>query len=143
MINHATIAILAVLLFANFARASRSCLDQDQAARTWPFRQLITDDDGCWTYRKIPLPIERPAQAMQVKPHDPHDPQAFEQQWNAAVEKEAKALEPGVPLMDRWPEPQRPVKKKPDVTVAVFVIFSIGILAAALYIVLFGSKRRT
>ncbi|MGA8902735.1 hypothetical protein [Bradyrhizobium sp.] len=45
-------AVLAVLLLtaAPTARASRHCLDQAEAARTWPAQTIVKDGDGCWTY---------------------------------------------------------------------------------------------
>jgi hypothetical protein len=53
------LAIVA-LLFAP-AHASRSCLDKNEAARTWPSRALAIDDDRCWTYFRRgfkPAPVE-------------------------------------------------------------------------------------
>ncbi|SHN82720.1 hypothetical protein SAMN05444170_5220 [Bradyrhizobium erythrophlei] len=49
-------ATLAVLLLAGTptAHASRHCLDQAEAARTWPTRTLVKDGDGCWTYDRHP-----------------------------------------------------------------------------------------
>ena len=45
----AALAVMALGL-ATTAQASRHCLDQVQAARTWPARALAKDGDGCWTY---------------------------------------------------------------------------------------------
>ena len=45
----AALAIMALGL-ATTAQASRHCLDQAEAARTWPTRALAKDGDGCWTY---------------------------------------------------------------------------------------------
>ena len=136
MINLCTIAIVAVLLFGA-AHASQSCLDQDQAAPTWPFRQLTTDADGCWTYRKVPLPVERPQESG-----------TSDRQWTADVEKEMKILEPGVPLMDRWPAETpmprpHPIKRGIDNgATTTFLIFSVVILSAAVCTVLFGGRKR-
>jgi hypothetical protein len=54
---------LAILLLAmtSSAQASRRCLDQAEAARTWPTRMLAQDDDGCWTYDHRPPTAEAPA----------------------------------------------------------------------------------
>ena len=49
MIRAAVVLAIAALLSAP-AHASRSCLDKNEAARTWPGRVLAIDDDGCWTY---------------------------------------------------------------------------------------------
>src|ERR1700746_103642 len=46
-------AVLAILVLAAFtltAQASRRCLDNAEAARTWPTQALMKDGDGCWTY---------------------------------------------------------------------------------------------
>lgn len=50
-------AALAALLFVfpSASYASRHCLDQPEAARTWPERALAQDDDGCWTYDHRPV----------------------------------------------------------------------------------------
>lgn len=36
------------MLFYSFANAG--CLTRDQAAKTWPTRELTRDGDGCWTF---------------------------------------------------------------------------------------------
>jgi hypothetical protein len=55
-------AVLAILLLtgAPAAHASRRCLDQAEAARTWPTRTLVKDGDGCWTYDRRPPRTEAP-----------------------------------------------------------------------------------
>jgi hypothetical protein len=55
-------AALAVLLLAGttMAQASRHCLDQAEAARTWPTQRLVKDGDGCWTYNHHPAREEVP-----------------------------------------------------------------------------------
>jgi hypothetical protein len=59
-------AALAILLLtgAPTAHASRHCLDQAEAARTWPTQVLVKDGDGCWTYdhrpRRAELPVAAP-----------------------------------------------------------------------------------
>ena len=57
-------AALAFLLLAGttVAQASRHCLDQAEAARTWPTQRLAKDGDGCWTYdhrpaREVPVRV--------------------------------------------------------------------------------------
>ena len=56
-------AALAILLLAttSAALASRRCLDQAEAGRTWPTRPLAQDGDGCWTYDHHPSAAETPA----------------------------------------------------------------------------------
>ena len=61
MIRAAVVLAIVALLSAP-AHASRSCLDKNEAARTWPDRVLAIDDDGCWTYFRRglkPAPVER------------------------------------------------------------------------------------
>lgn len=59
-------AALAILLLVGMpmAQASRHCLDQAEAARTWPTQRLAKDGDGCWTYDHRPahdqLPVRGP-----------------------------------------------------------------------------------
>jgi len=48
------IIVAACLISAAPTLASRSCLDKNEAGRTWPARQLVKDEDGCWTYRRDP-----------------------------------------------------------------------------------------
>ena len=45
---------LALLTTAQTAHAARHCLNRNEAARTWPTRQLVKDGDGCWTTRNAP-----------------------------------------------------------------------------------------
>lgn len=72
-------AVLAFLLLtgAPTAHASRHCLDQAEAARTWPTQVLVKDGDGCWTYdhrpRRAELPVavpETPAPMQETPPVD-------------------------------------------------------------------------
>jgi hypothetical protein len=55
----AAVAIL-LLAFTSTAYASRHCLDQAEAARTWPARALTQDADGCWTYDHNPPSMKVP-----------------------------------------------------------------------------------
>jgi hypothetical protein len=65
-------AALAVLLLTgtSTAHASRHCLDQAEAGRTWPTQMLVKDGDGCWTYdhrlRRAELPVAVPETPMPV-----------------------------------------------------------------------------
>jgi len=72
-------AALAFLLLtgAPTAHASRHCLDQAEAGRTWPTQTLVKDGDGCWTYdhrpRRAELPVavpETPAPVRETTPAD-------------------------------------------------------------------------
>jgi hypothetical protein len=81
----ATLTIMALALTST-AYASRHCLDQAEAARTWPTRNLVKDGDGCWTYDRRP-------QRAEVRLATPE----------AVVPVVAPPVRP-VKLMDRWPE---------------------------------------
>ena len=70
-------AVLAFVLLtgAPTAHASRHCLDQAEAARTWPTQMLVKDGDGCWTYdhrpRRVEFPVavpETPAPVRETTP---------------------------------------------------------------------------
>lgn len=66
-------AAFALLLLAGApdARASRHCLDQAEAGRTWPTQALVKDGDGCWTYDRHPprteTPVAPPQRPVQVQ----------------------------------------------------------------------------
>jgi hypothetical protein len=116
----ATLTIMALAL-SSTAYASRHCLDQAEAARTWPTRNLTKDGDGCWTYDR------RPARA-EVR--------------LATPEAVAPLVRP-VKLMDRWPEtnqdliqldprefdPQPTPEPKPSVNVSQLALFVSIVLA--------------
>ena len=61
-------AALAILLLTGTqdARASRHCLDQAEAGRTWPAQALMKDGDGCWTYDRHPPRAEAPVAPPQT-----------------------------------------------------------------------------
>lgn len=81
----ATLTIMALALTST-AYASRYCLDQTEAARTWPTRNLVKDGDGCWTYDRRP---QRPEVRLAAP--------------EGVVPVAAPAVRPAK-LMDRWPE---------------------------------------
>lgn len=82
----ATLTIMALALTST-AYASRHCLDQAEAARTWPTRNLMKDGDGCWTYDRRPPRAE-------LRLATPEE---------AVVPVGGPAVLPAK-LMDRWPE---------------------------------------
>ena len=68
-------AALALLLaFTPAAQASRHCLDQAEAARTWPARALTQDGDGCWTYDRHPPPVGAAVLIAEEPPAAARDP---------------------------------------------------------------------
>jgi hypothetical protein len=75
---------IAALALASTAQASRHCLDQAEAGRTWPTRALVKDGDGCWTYDRRPPRAEVPVLRPQTSPLFVPARQSM--------------------LMDRWPE---------------------------------------
>jgi hypothetical protein len=81
----AALTIMALALTTT-AYASRHCLDQTEAARTWPTRSLMKDGDGCWTYDRRPSRGE-------VRIATPE----------AIVPVVASVVRPPK-LMERWPE---------------------------------------
>ena len=82
----ATLTIMALALTST-AYASRHCLDQAEAARTWPTRDLVKDGDGCWTYDRRPSRAELRLATPQ-----------------AVVPVTAPPVWPAKLMMDRWPD---------------------------------------
>jgi hypothetical protein len=50
--GRAVLALVVIIACPMAAHASRSCLDQAEAARAWPGKPIATDGDGCWTSSK-------------------------------------------------------------------------------------------
>ena len=155
MIRAAMILAIATLLSAP-AHASRSCLDRNEAARTWPGRVLAIDDDGCWTYFRRglkPAPVDdsvddRAATAQPTVPPDMRE-------WSNTMAAMAE-INPAVqatPWIDRWPDtivlPPKPVYVEPPHPLLRKILLAIAIatLFAALVAVAFGGiierKRET
>ncbi len=155
MIRAAIILAIAALLSAP-AHASRSCLDRDEAARTWQGRVLAIDDDGCWTYFRRglkPSPVDdsvndRAANAQPTAPPDMGE-------WSntkAAMAEISPAVQ-ATAWIDRWPDmivvPPKPVFAEPPHPLMrkVLLIIAIVTLCGALVAVAFGGiiqhKRET
>ena len=155
MIRAAIILAIAALLSAP-VQASRSCLDRDEAARTWQGRVLAIDDDGCWTYFRRglkPSPVDdsvnnRAANAQPTVPPDMRE-------WSntmAAMAEIGPAVQ-ATPWIDRWPDmiavPPKPVFVEPPHPLMrkVLLIIAIVTLCGALVAVAFGGiiehKRET
>jgi hypothetical protein len=169
MIRAAVLLAIAALLSAP-AHASRSCLDKNEAARTWPGRVLAIDDDGCWTYFRRglkPAPADdsindRAANAQPTAPADDsmNDRAANAQptvppdmrEWSNTMAAMAE-IYPAVqapPWIDRWPArivvPPKPVLVEPSQPLMREVLLVIAIVA--LVAVAFGGmierrKRQT
>src|SRR5262245_24820981 len=90
-------AALALLLLADMspAEASPRCLDQAEAARTWPTQALSKDGDGCWTYDHHPRRAEVPA----TIPLIPVQETTLTDRWEDAnmLQIEAREFEPEPP----------------------------------------------
>lgn len=86
-------AALAILLLVGttMAQASRHCLDQAEAARTWPTQRLVKDGDGCWTYNHRPLREEGPVRVPEKTPVPVREAKLADR-W---VDMEVLRLEPG------------------------------------------------
>ena len=106
MIRVASVLAIVALLPAP-AHTSRSCLDKNEAARTWPSRALAIDDDGCWTYFRRGL---KPAlvnesvndRAPNAQPTVPPDAR----EWSNTMAA-MPAIDPAVQAtrwVDRWPD---------------------------------------
>jgi hypothetical protein len=143
MIIRLAIIVAACLISAAPTQASRSCLDKSEAVRTWPARQLVKDEDGCWTYRrdsKSP-PVEQTA--APARPADPPPPDM--RQWANAM---AAMPAPVTPWVDRWPNVHTVDLKKPGPIVetkapllsarTVILTVTILVLCVALVEVAFG-----
>lgn len=106
-----TFAIAAACLIATSAQASRSCLNKTEATRTWPTKQLMIDDDGCWTYRRGPRIEEAPASSRAIAPPDLL-------QWSDIMAAQASIDPVSTPWVDRWPdivmEQRKPRFVEPD-----------------------------
>jgi hypothetical protein len=102
----AIIAAGCLIAMAAPAHASRSCLDKSEAGRTWPARQLVKDDDGCWTYRRDVKPpvVEQTAAPPRVTDPPPPDMRTWA---NAMAAMPVPVSVPVVtPWVDRWPNVQ-------------------------------------
>ena len=146
MIRAAMVLAIVPLLFAP-AHASRSCLDKNEAARTWPSRALAIDDDGCWTYFRRgfkPAPVEDSVndRAPTAQPTIP--PGA--RKWSNTM-AEMPEIDPKVQAtrwVDRWPDvivvPLKPVSVEPPqpLTRTILVVIAIIALSVSLIVVAFG-----
>ena len=156
MIRAAMVLAIVALLFAP-AHASRSCLDKNEAARTWPGRALAIDDDGCWTYFRRgfkPAPVEdsvsdRAATAQPIIP-----PGARKRSNTMAEMPEIDPKVQATRWVDRWPEvivvPPKPVFVEPPQSSMRTILLVIAIVAmgVSLVAVAFGGmidqrKRET
>ena len=147
MIRVAVVLAVAALLSAP-AHASRSCLDKNEAARTWPDRVLTIDDDRCWTYFRRglkPAPVDdsvndRAPNAQQTVPPDMRE-------WSntMAAMAEVNPTVQATPWIDRWPDmivvPPKPVFVEPPQSSMrkVLLVIAIVTLCCALVAVAFGS----
>ena len=107
MVRAALFLAIAALLCAP-AHASSSCLDKNEAARTWPGRVLAIDDDGCWTYFRRGL---KPAsvddsvndRAASAQPTIP-PPDLTEWSNTMAAMADTNPAVQATPWIDRWPD---------------------------------------
>lgn len=99
-------AALAILLLTGttMAQASRHCLDQAEAARTWPTQRLAKDGDGCWTYNHRPVREEVPVRVPEKTPVPVLEAKLADR-W---VDADMLRLEPGELEPTRISEPPSP-----------------------------------
>ena len=144
MIIRLAIIVAACLISAAPTQASRSCLDKSEAGRTWPARQLIKDEDGCWTYRRDAKSPAIEQTAAQPRPADPA-PSDMRQWANAMAAMPVQVT----PWVDRWPNVHTIELKKPPPPVVetktpllsvrtVILTITILVLCVALIEVAFG-----
>jgi hypothetical protein len=146
MIRAAMVLAIVALLFAP-AHASRSCLDKNEAARTWPGRALAIDDDGCWTYFRRgfkPAPVEDSAndRAPTAQPIIPQGARKWSNTMAEMPEVDPKMQ--ATRWVDRWPDvievPLKPVSVEPPqpLTRTILVVIAIIALSVSLIVVVFG-----
>ena len=119
-------AALALLLaFTPAAHASRHCLDQAEAAWTWPARALTQDGDGCWTYDRHPAPI-KVSVAMPEGPVEPARNSSLGEWWleSELVQAELRQLE-----VERRPAPGPPSPQGPNLGIRHLALFVALVLA--------------
>jgi hypothetical protein len=147
MIRVAVVLAVAALLSAQ-SHASRSCLDKNEATRTWPDRTLAIDDDGCWTYFRRglkPAPVDDSVndRAVNAQPTAPPDMREWSNTMAAMAE-----INPAVqatPWIDRWPDmiamPPKPVFAEPAQPLMrkILLVIAIVTLFVALAAVAFGN----
>ena len=145
MIRAAMVLAMVAMLFAP-AHASRSCLDKNEAARTWPGRALAIDDDGCWTYFRRglkPAPVEDSVNGR--APAQPTIPPGARKWSNTMAEMpEVDPKMQATRWVDRWPDvievPLKPVSLEPPqpLTRTILVVIAIVVLSVSLIVVAFG-----
>jgi hypothetical protein len=133
--------------------ASRSCLDKAEAGRTWPARQLVKDEDGCWTYRRDVKPpsVEQAAATPRLSEPPPRvtdPPPPDMREWANAMAAMPVPVPVATAWVDRWPNVQTIELRKPRPAVAtktpllsvrtVILAITILVLCVALIEVAFG-----
>jgi hypothetical protein len=148
MIRAAVVLAIAALLSAP-AHASRSCLNKNEAARTWPGRVLAIDDDGCWTYFRRglnPAPVDDSVsdRAANAQPTVP-PPDLREWSNTMAAMADTNTAVQATPWIDRWPDmivvPPKPMSVEPPQALIRTVLLAIAILALCVPLVA-GPIRR-
>lgn len=110
--------LILLLVTTSAAQASRRCLDEAEAGRTWPTRNLAQDGDGCWTYDHHPPPAAAPASMPDTVPVD----ELLTDRW-----PDENLL--WIELRELEPDPVQP-QAKPAVTTRQFALMVSLVLAA-------------
>jgi hypothetical protein len=128
-------AALAVLLLAGTltAHASRHCLGNAEAARTWPAQALVRDGDGCWTYDHHPPRAETPVSVSETL--TPVREGTLADRWADAdmIQVELRELEP-----ERVSEAPSP---EPFASASQFALF-VSLVLATISVVEVATIRR-
>jgi hypothetical protein len=125
--NYPPLVAAAILLFAftSTSFASRHCLDQAEAARTWPARALTQDGHGCWTYDRNPPPMKM----LVSRPETPVEPErdpSLSAWWleSELVQSQLRQLE-----LEQASRPEPPSPEGPKFSVPQLALFVALVLA--------------
>lgn len=121
----AALAILLLLTGAPAARASRHCLDQAEAARTWPNQVLVRDGDGCWTFDRHPPRTETP---VVVLPQTPVREATLADRWVDAGMLRLDLPEPK--RASETPSPPGPLERTRQFALFVWIVLAVTSVVA-------------
>ncbi|HET7887170.1 MAG TPA: hypothetical protein VFL62_13160 [Bradyrhizobium sp.] len=124
-------AALAALLLtgAPAAHASRHCLDQAEAGRTWPSQALMRDGDGCWTYDRHSSRVRMSVTAAQETPAAPATPVPVGEATLADRFGEVGMLRLELDQLGPKPVSRRPPQSEPFENARQFALFVWIVLA--------------
>ena len=120
-------AALAILLLSGTpsARASRHCLDQVEAARTWPSQTLVKDGDGCWTYDHRPPRTEATVSVPDTPPA-PMREATLADRWSEADAPRFEPHRPGPKCVPERSSPPGPFESTGQFALFVWIVLAIA-----------------